>query len=451
MTAMTPAMTGTPLSFGQEQLWFLDRLNPGGTTYNILLASRLRGRLQVDVLGRSLDLVVARHEALRTSIRMSDGVPFQVVTPPQDGATLVVVDYSGLAGEAQEEQVDRAIGELSNLPFDLERGPLFRYRLFKLADDDHVFVQNLHHIVTDGWSSGVINRDIVTAYRALLNGERPAFGRPGSNYSDFAQAQRARLCGDSLEDELDYWAGTLKDVPTLELPTDRPRPAVPTRAAGSVVSYFDAATLTAARGLAQRQGASLFMVLAAALNVVLSRYTGQEDIPIGVPMLNRAEPELEDVVGLFVNMVVLRSELSGDPTFEELLNRTLDANLDLYEHQETPFNMIVDRLQPMREPGRNPLFQVSMQVLGHANSGGNLDLPEIINTPLVVASRGSRFDMAIDFVESSNEFKAIVEYSADLYDRRRVEGLLNHIENVVVAAAKNPSLRLSELPIALRN
>jgi len=447
MTASSPALTLTPLSFGQEQLWFLERLNPGNTTYNILLASRLRGTLHAGILGRSLDLVVARHEGLRTSFRVSDGVPFQVVSPPEPKSTLVVVDYSGLDPAAQEEQIDRAIQELSNQPFDLEHGPLFRYRLFKLADDHHVFVQNLHHIVTDGWSSGVVNRDIVAAYQALLRGGDPTFDRPGSNYADFARAQREQLRGDSLAAELAYWTQKLTDLPTLELPADRHRPPVPTRAAGSAVAYFDPETLTLANGLAQRRGVSLFMVLAAALNVVLSRYTGQEDIPIGVPMLNRAEPELEDIVGLFVNMVVLRSDLSGDPTFDELLDRTLDANLDLYEHQETPFHMIVDQLQPIREPGRNPLFQVSMQVLGNANSGNNLDLLGVLSEPLVVAPMGSRFDMAIDFVESGDQFKAIVEYSADLYDGWRVQALLNHVENVVVAAAKDSTLRLSELSI----
>lgn len=447
MTALTPALTLTPLSFGQEQLWFLEKLNPGNTTYNILLASRLRGVLHAGILGRSLDLVVARHEALRTSFPVSDGLPFQVVSPPEPNSTLVVVDYSGLDSAAQEEQISRAIQELSNQPFDLENGPLFRYRLFKLADDHHVFVQNLHHMVTDGWSSGVVNRDILAAYQALLRGADPTFDRTGSNYADFARAQREQLRGDSLAAELDYWTKKLADLPTLELPADRLRPPVSTRPAGSAVAYFDPETRTLANRLAQGRGVSLFMVLSAALNVVLSRYTGQEDIPIGVPMLNRAEPELEDIVGLFVNMVVLRSDLSGDPTFNELLERTLDANLDLYEHQDAPFHMIVDQLQPIREPGRNPLFQVSMQVLGNANSGNNLELPGVRSEPIVVAPAGSRFDMAIDFVESAGQFQAIVEYSADLYDGWRVQALLNHIESVVVAAAKDPTLRLSELPI----
>src|SRR5205823_1763257 len=191
-----------------------------------------------------------------------------------------------------------------------------------------------------------------------------------------------------------FWAGKLADLPTLELPTDFPRPPTPSRRADSVIRVLPDELLAQARTLAQEHGVSLFMVLAAALNTVLSRYSGQEDIPIGVPMLSRVDPELEEVVGLFVNMVVLRSDLSGDPSFAELLERMLDANLDLYEHQEVPFHLIVDRVQPVRTAGRNPLFQVSMQVLGAANSGGSLTFPGVTSEPIPLPSTGSRFDMA---------------------------------------------------------
>ncbi|MGE5827580.1 MAG: non-ribosomal peptide synthetase [Micromonosporaceae bacterium] len=445
---MTTSIEGAlaPLSFGQEQLWFLDQLTPGTTTYTILLALRLRGPLDVEALRRSLTLVVDRHESLRVTFTAVDGAPFQRVSPPADDP-LTVIDCAGLSESAQKEAIQESIRELSITPFDLQTGPLYRYRLLRLADDHHVFFQNLHHIITDGWSSGIINADLATAYNALVEGREPTFDRPGSRYTDFARAQREHMQGETLEEELNFWAEKLADLPTLEFPTDRPRPPVPVRQADSVIKVFPDRLLVRARELAQAHGVSLFMVLSTALNVVLSRYTGQEDIPIGVPMLSRVDPKLEEVVGLFVNMVVLRSDVSGNPTFAELLERSLDANLDLYEHQEVPFHLIVDKVQPERVSGRNPLFQIAMQVLGSANAGSALNLPGITVEQVPLTSVGSRFDMAIDYVESGDQLKVFVEYSTDLFDARRVEALLDHVANVVMAAADDPALRLSQLPL----
>jgi amino acid adenylation domain-containing protein len=446
MTISTDNPTGTPLSFGQEQLWFLDQLTPGETTYTILLASRLRGPLDLGVLQRSLTLVVGRHEALRMTFHAADGTAFQVASPPAQ-VGLEIVDRTGLSPQAQQEAVEESIRELSNLSFDLQEGPLYRYRVLKLAEDDHVFMQNLHHIVTDGWSSGLVNAELAVAYRALLEGAEPDFGRPGSKYTEFARSQREQMQGRILEEGLEFWARKLADLPNLELPTDRPRPVAPRRGATSVLREFPDELAARAREFAQEHGVSLFMVLAAALNMVLSRYTGQEDIPIGVPMLGRPEEDLEDVVGLFVNMVVLRSDLSGDPSFAELIGRTMDSNMDLYEHQEVPFNLIVDRVQPVRTPGRNPLFQISMQVLGAANSGGGVDLAGTAGEPIALAATGSRFDMAIDFAETDGGLRVSVEYSKDLFDEWRITALLDHVQTVLTAAIGDPALRLSQLPI----
>nr|MDT0657162.1 amino acid adenylation domain-containing protein [Micromonospora sp. DSM 115978] len=446
MTTPTEDVVLAPLSFGQEQLWFLDHLTPGTTTYNVLLTSRLRGPLDVEALRRGLTLVIGRHDSLRVTFTTRDGTPFQQVSPPSE-VDLAVIEHSGRDTGEHETAIRDAIRDLSNTPFDLENGPLYRYRLLKLADDDHVFFQCLHHIVSDGWSSGIINAELATAYAALVQGRTPTFDRPGSRYTDFARAQRDHMQGETLEEELDFWAQRLADLPTLEFPTDRPRPPAPTRQADSVIHAFPDGLLERARELAHTHGVSLFMVLSTALNVVLSRYTGQEDIPIGVPMLSRVDPEHEEIVGLFVNMVVLRSDLSGDPTFSELLERSLDANLDLYEHQEVPFHLIVDKVQPVRIPGRNPLFQISMQVLSPVNSGGALDLPAITAEPIPLPSTGSRFDMAIDYLETADSLKAIVEYSTDLFDEWRITALLDHVANVVAAAADDPTLRLSRIPL----
>lgn len=446
MTTSSEDRTRALPSFGQEQLWFLDQLTPGSTVYNILLASRLRGPLRADLLQRGISLLVARHEALRVTFHAEDGAPFQQVEPAAE-VELPVIERTGLDPEARKDAIEELRRELSLQSFDLQKGPLYRYRLLKLADDDHVLFQNLHHIVTDGWSSGVVNRELAEAYNALVEGREPEFADEGGRYLDFAREQRERMQGEALSEELDFWAERLADLPTLELPTDRPRPAVATRGADSVVRPYPSELLEQARALAQENGVSLYMVLASALSVVLSRYTGQEDFPIGVPMLNRLDEEQEAIVGLFVNMVVLRWDLSGDPAFAELLQRSLDANLDLYDHQEVPFHLVVDRVQPERVAGRNPLFQVSMQLLGDANSGGVLALSGTTSEPIVSASTGSRFDMAIDFVESGDSLRAHVEYSKDLFDEWRILDLLGHVETVLTAAVKDTSLRVSELPL----
>ncbi|MHA6758660.1 non-ribosomal peptide synthetase [Streptacidiphilus sp. PAMC 29251] len=439
--------TGTPLSFGQEQLWFLDQLAPGETTYNILLAWRLRGPLDVDVLRRCLTLVVQRHESLRATLHHTDGTPFQVIAPPPEQAELTVVDRTSLPVEAREAAIDAEILEQTNLPFDLEAGPLYRFRLLTLDDQDHVLVQGFHHVVTDGWSSAVMNAEITTAYQALIRGEEPVFAHEDTGYTAFAGSQRERLDGAELEEELTFWQEKLANLPVLELPTDRPRPQTSNHRGDSVIRTLPAELLSQAHALAQEHGASLFMVLTAAFNVVLSRYSGQVDIPVGVPMLGRVDPELENVVGLFINMVVLRSDLSGDPTFAELLERSADANMDLYEHQEVPFHQVVDRIQPTREPGRNPLFQVATQVLGGATSGDNLFFPGVTSEYVLLPSVSARFDLTLNFIESADSLKASVEYSADLFDRWRIEAMLGHIETVLTAAAKDPGRRLSELPI----
>ena len=446
MTTQLHDVGQSSLSFGQEQLWFLDQLSPGSTTYNVVLATRLRGALRADLLRRSLTVVVGRHEAMRATFHSVEGVPFQRIGSAGE-VELEVVDRTGRDLVARERAIEESLLELSDRPFDLERGPLYRYLLLKLAADDHVFVQSLHHIITDGWSSGIVNAELAIAYRALLAGHELDLGPTETRYTDHAAAQRSALQGSALEEGLDFWAGKLADLPTLEFPTDRPRPAVPARGADSRIRSFPPELLEQARAFAREHGVSLFMLLAAALNAVLSRYTGQEDIPIGVPMLGRTEAELEDVVGLFVNMVVLRSDVSGDPTFVELVERTLDANLDLYEHQDVPFHLVVERMQPVREPGRNPLFQVSLQVMGASKFGDTLTFPGVVDEPIAMASTGSRFDMAIDFVEDEASWRCFVEYSRDLFDEWRIAALLDHLEALLSAALKEPSLRISQLPL----
>ncbi|MGE5827049.1 MAG: non-ribosomal peptide synthetase [Micromonosporaceae bacterium] len=435
-----------PLSFGQEQLWFIDELDPGRTTYNILLPLRMRGPLDVERLRRCLTLVVAQHDALRATVTVDEGTPYQVIAPPGE-VELDVVDLTALGPDKQQHAIDEALRELTNRPFDLSTGPLYRFSLYRLGPDDHLFCENFHHLVTDGWSSGIMNSQLSAAYRALADGREPEFSVAALTYPEFARQQREHLQGETLEEELRFWEEHLAGLPPLELPTDRPRPMTATHHGDSVMGSFPDELLPAVRSLSEEHGVTLFMTLATALNVVLSRYTGQEDIPVGVPMLGRHEPELEEVVGLFINMAVLRSDLSGDPTFAEMLERVADANIDLYEHQEVAFHQVVSRVQPVREASRNPLFQVAVQLLGGAISGDNLELPGLTTEYVMVPSVGSRFDFAVNFFESGDELQVGIEYSTDLFDRWRIEALLGHIETVLRAAAADPSLRLSQLPM----
>jgi amino acid adenylation domain-containing protein len=441
-----PAPAVAPLSLGQEQLWFIDQLTPGQTTYNIPLVWRLRGRLDPGALRRALTLVVGRHDALRATMAVEDGTPYQVIAPPSE-VDLALVDLTGVAAAQRDAAVNGAVQEQANGAFDLATGPLYRFTLYRFADDDHLFCQTFHHIVTDGWSSGILNAELSTAYRAFLAGREPELPEPAMTYPQFAREQRERLRGETLEEELRFWQDRLADLPALDLPADRPRPATADHRGDSVIRTLPDDLLRSARALAEEHGASLFMVLATALNIVLSRYTGQQDIPIGVPMLGRPEPELEDVVGLFVNMVVLRSDLSGDPSFAELLARVADANLDLYEHQEVAFHQVVSRVQPVRDPSRNPLFQVSIQVLGGGTAGDGLALPGVSAELVLPPSVRSRFDLTLNFIEAADSLTAWVEYSTDLFDRWRIEALLGHLHTVVTAAAADASLTLSRIPI----
>ncbi|HEY0169231.1 MAG TPA: amino acid adenylation domain-containing protein [Jatrophihabitans sp.] len=445
----TQAETGLPLrplSFGQEQLWFIDQLAPGQTTYNILQSWRVQGPLDIDILRRCLTLVITRHEVLRVTIQTEDGTPYQVVSPPAP-VELPILDLRPLPEAEREQGLQSALREQLTVPFDLKTGPLYRFQLFQLADEQYVLCQGYHHIVTDGWSSAIINSEISATYRALLEGDDPQLDDPEVSYLDYAQSQRERLQGEALEEELAFWQERLAGLPVLELPTDRPRPVGGDHRGDSVLSPFPPGLREAAQQLADEHGASLFMVLATALAVVLSRYSGQEDIPIGVPMLGRPEPELEDVVGLFINMVVLRSDLSGDPSFAELLDRVADLNLDLYEHQEVPFHQVVDRVQPVRDPDRNPLFQVAAQLLGGATSGESLSLPGVSADYLLLASVSARFDLALTFIDTPAGLLTGVEYSTALFDEWRIKAMLGHVESVLRTATADPALRLSQIPV----
>ncbi|HLK56986.1 MAG TPA: amino acid adenylation domain-containing protein, partial [Chthonomonadaceae bacterium] len=347
-----------PLSFSQQRLWFLDQYEPGSSVYNIPGALRLHGPLNVAALEHSLQEIVRRHEALRTTFTQREGVGCQVIQPP-DAFTLPMTDLSAWDAEAREREARRLSVEEAERPFDLEHGPLFRAALLQLTPEEHILLVTMHHIVSDGWSQGILVRELTTFYRAFAAGSSSPLPDLPIQYADYAAWQRGWLDGEELERQVAYWRGHLAEAPSLlELPTDRPRPALQTFR-GEIERYELSPELTQGiKALGQNEGATLFMTLLAAFQTLLSRYSHQEDIVVGTPIANRTRAEVEGVIGLFLNTLALRGDLSGDPSFRELLGRVREAALGAYAHQDLPFEKLVEELQPERTLGYSPIFQM---------------------------------------------------------------------------------------------
>lgn len=435
-----------PLSVGQEQLWFLEQMVPGRSTYNVATAHRIRGPLDVTALRTALTALTARHEVLRGTVSSGDGTPMMVIAPVS-AVALPVEDLASEPADTREQRLSEALTAHAAAPFDLVAGPLYRFALYRLGPEEHVLSQVYHHIVTDGWSTSVLLAQLADAYGAALRGESIPSVTPRVSFGDYAAQQREKLLTGALEEQLKYWEKQLESLPPLELPSDRPRPAEPSFSAGSLSADLPANVLVAARRLAENEHVSLFMVLATALTVVLSSYTGEQDVPLGTAALGRSDPDLEDVVGYFTNMVVLRASLAGDPSFDELLAQLADTMLDAYENQDVPFERVVDRVSPHRDPGRNPLFSVCVQLLNESTSGTVLDLPGLDVEPIESVSLGARFDLSLTFIESQDRLRLFVEYATDLFDAWRIEAFVGHLERVLTAACDQPSLRVSQLPI----
>ncbi|HST58364.1 MAG TPA: condensation domain-containing protein, partial [Longimicrobium sp.] len=330
-----------PASYAQERLWFLDRLEPGSANYNIAVARRLGGALDAGALERALGEIIRRHEALRTTFTEVDGAPVQVVAP-FGGFALPVEDLSGLDERDREAAVRQRAGEEARRAFDLTAGPLFRAALLRLREEEHVLLITMHHIVSDGWSMGVLFRELSVLYEAYREGGESPLPELPVQYADYAVWQREQLEGETLHRQLAYWRERLSGAPELlELPTDHPRPAVQTYRGASVPVELSPELLERLQALGRSEGTTLYMTLLAAFQVLLSRYSGSEDIVVGSPIAGRARKETEELIGFFVNTLVLRTELGGDPTFREVLGRVRGATLGAYEHQEVPFEKLV--------------------------------------------------------------------------------------------------------------
>jgi len=458
-TVLTPELQDDevfvfPTSFAQQRLWFFDQFEPGSPFYNIPTAVRLKGRLDVEALTRSLSEIIRRHEALRTTFVVRDGDPVQVIAPfdaQRDAALLTVGDLAGLAAEARQAEAQRLMTEAARTGFDLTRGPLLRANLLRLAEHEHLLLLVMHHIVSDGWSMGVLVREIAALYEAFSQGRPSPLPELPLQYADFAEWQREYLTGDVLEQQLAYWKQKLGDgVPALNLPTTRSRPNVQTSVGDSVSREIPLTWADALRSLARSEGASLFMGLLAVAQILLHRYTGQDDFAIGSPIANRNRVEIEPLIGVFINTLVLRADLSGQPTFRELLRRVRETTLGAYAHQDLPFEKLVDALQVERDLSRSPLFQV-MFILQNASTGLlHREAPTAGGTglemeQLELGTGTSTFDLTFSLTETATGLDVSVEYNTDLFDRADIERMLGHYETLLRAAVAAPDKPVSVL------
>ncbi len=440
-----------PQSFSQERLWFLDRLHPGSAAYNIPSAVRLAGELDEVALVAALGEVAARHEILRTTFGTEGDRPVQRVRAPGGGmAGLPVerVDLSGEGGPATAlERAAELVRDRARRPFDLERGPLGRAVLVRLGPRDHVLGLTLHHIVSDGWSAGVLVRELAALYAARAQvGEGVAALPPlPVQYADFSAWQRDRLSGARLAGELEHWRRRLAGAPDLlALPLDRPRPAVQTYRGEVESRTFDEPVHHAMTALGRAEGATRFVVLLAGLAALLGRYSGQDDLTVGAPVAGRDRPELEGLIGLFVNTLVLRADLAGGIGFRDLLARLRETVLDAHAHQELPFERLVEALAPRREVSHSPLFQV---MLAFQDRPEPIAAPGLTLAPFAAGTGTSKFDLTLYAADLEDRMEVSAEYNPDLFDRPTIARLLGHLEGLLAAAAAAPARVLADLAI----
>jgi amino acid adenylation domain-containing protein len=434
-----------PLSFAQERLWFTDQLEPGSAVYNIPVVRWLGGALDEAALERSLGEIVRRHEALRTVFREVDGSPVQVIAP-FGGFSLPVEDLSGLGEADLEAAVRLRIGEDARQAFDLSAGPLFRAALLRLAAEDHVLLVSMHHIVSDGWSMGVFFREFSSLYEAYREGRESPLPELPVQYADYAVWQRTQLDGEGLNRQLAYWKERLTGAPgLLELPTDHPRPAVQTFRGASVPVDLSLELLERLQALGRSEGATLYMTLLSAFQVLLSKYAGSEDVVVGSPIAGRTRGEVEELIGFFVNTLVLRTDLSGEPSFREVLRRVRDLTLGAYAHQEVPFEKLVAELQPERSLSNSPIFQV-MFALQNAESQGAA-LQGLKMGAGGAAMETAKFDLSLTLAETAQGLRGGLNYSTDLFERGTMERMVGHLARVLEQAAARPEARLAELDL----
>ena len=443
-----PDKNPAPLSFAQERLWVIDQLEPGSAAYTISAGLRLRGALDVDALSRAFDEIVRRHEALRTNFVVVDGAPVQVVAPSLIIPLLTIIPIPYAEDDsAEDDSALRAFAaEEAARPFDLAADALIRVRLVKMAEDDHALVILIHHAVTDGWSMALLFGELTTLYGAFSRGEPSPLPELPIQYADFSAWQRAYLDGPEGARQIEWWKQQLAGLPeVLEIPADRPRPPVASHRGAVTSLHLPLSLADALRETSQREGTSLFMTLLAGFSALLHRYTAETDIAVGTPIAGRTRPEAEQLIGDFVNTLVLRTDLDGAPSFRDLLGRVRETTLGAYAHQDLPFERLVDELRPERSLSHAPLFQVLFALQNMGELALRLDGVEV--EELSVERGTARFDLALALVEREDGIQVLAEYATDLFERGTVDRMLEHFRALLAAAASNPALSITDLPL----
>ena len=433
-----------PLSFAQQRLWFLRQLEPDSSAYNQSTPIRLCGPLDIAALTKALDAIVERHETLRTNFVMSDDVPTQVINNPRS-VNVPLVNLSELPETARESELQRGIEGITRRPFDLSRDLMLRACLLKLSTVEHVLILVTHHIASDGWSSGILWQELAALYGAYLRGEANPLPELPIQYADYAEWQRQWLQGEVLQRQLSYWKEQLSGVPILDLPTDRPRPAVQTYRGARQSFVFPKTLCDQLRGLSRKEGVTLFMTLLAAFQTLLQRYSGQDDIAVGSPIAGRTRSETEGLIGFFVNTLVLRADLSGNPSFREVLHRVRQMALGAYEYQDIPFEKLVEELHPDRDLSRSPLFQVLFAFQNVPRQ--TRELAGLTVTPLENQNETAKFDASLYTWEEKEGLRARLEYNTDLYDDATISRMLGHFETLLEGIVSNPEQRICDLAI----
>ncbi len=434
-----------PLSFTQTRLWFLDQLEPNSAAYNMPAAYRLTGKLNITALEQSLRELIHRHESLRTTFTSVDGEPQQLIESDLN-FTLPIIDLGQLPETERGTEAQRLIHQEAQEPFHLEVGPLFRVKLLRLTPLDHILLVTIHHIISDGWSMGVLRRELTTLYQAFASGQPSPLPELPIQYADFAVWQRQWLTGEVLETQLSYWKQQLGgQLPVLDLPTDRPRPAIQTYSGKRQFLVLSPELTQALKTLSQKSGVTLFMTLLAAFQILLYRYSGQEDIIIGTPIAGRNRLETEALIGFFANTLVLRTNLAGSPSFHQLLERVRQVTLGAYAHQEMPFEKLVEELQPERSLSRNPLFQVWFNMVNLAEN--ELQLSELTVETIELAQPDAKFDLTLYIRETYQGLALKLVYNADLFEAATIQGMLGHYQTLLSSIVTHPSQQISTLPL----
>jgi amino acid adenylation domain-containing protein len=450
LSAIAPAdrTASLPLSWAQQRLWFLDQLDHAASAaYHIPAALRLRGALDRDALRATLDRIVTRHEGLRTTFASGPDGPIQVIAPADCGFVLAEHDLGALASSEREQALARLRAAETSAPFDLAAGPLVRGRLIRLADDEHILLVTQHHVISDGWSMGILVKEVSALYTAFSQGQPDPLPPLAIQYADYAAWQRQWLQGDALNQQVEFWRTHLEGAPALlELPADRPRPAVQSHAGDRVALTIPAELATGLRGLAQRHGATLFMTLLSGWSILLARMSGQDDVVIGTPVANRQRTEIEALIGFFVNTLALRVQLGEDPSVAQLLAKVKASTVAAYDHQDLPFEQVVEALRPPRSMSYSPIFQVMLS-LNNVPTGGELSLPGLILSPVESSQQTTHFDLSLSLSDRGDAIAGTLEYASDLFERSTIERLAGHFQHVLAAMVADEQQRVSALPL----